>query len=153
MQTAVSTLSVFPNTKEQVSLFANKLKSELENGEVNPLEIITMQKAIENVFDAVKPTLSELARAEAEKHGKSFDFKGAKIECVEVGTKYDFSECGHLDYSDLCEKINRLTEMKKNYETMIKTYKEPQNLISLNGDVMTVYPPKKTSTSSIKVTI
>lgn len=153
MQTAVSTLSVFPNTKEQVSLFANKLKAELENGEVNPLEIITMQKAIEKVFDAVKPTLSELARAEAEKHGKSFDFKGAKIECVEVGTKYDFSECGHLDYSDLCEKINQLTEMKKNYETMIKTYKEPQNLISLNGDVMTVYPPKKTSTSSIKVTI
>jgi len=153
MQTAVSTLSVFPNTKEQVSLFANKLKSELENGEVNPLEIITMQKAIEKVFDAVKPTLSELARAEAEKHGKSFDFKGAKIECVEVGTKYDFSECGHLDYSELCEKINQLTEMKKNYETMIKTYKEPQNLISLNGDVMTVYPPKKTSTSSIKVTI
>ncbi len=153
MQTAVSTLSVFPNTKEQVSLFANKLKSELENGEVNPLEIITMQKAIEKVFDAVKPTLSELARAEAEKHGKSFDFKGAKIECVEVGTKYDFSECGHLDYSELCQKINQLTEMKKNYETMIKTYKEPQNLISLNGDVMTVYPPKKTSTSSIKVTL
>lgn len=153
MQTAVSTLSVFPNTKEQVSLFANKLRTELENGEVNPLEIITMQKAIEKVFDAVKPTLSELARAEAEKHGKSFDFKGAKIECVEVGTKYDFSECGHLDYSELCEKINQLTEMKKNYETMIKTYKEPQNLISLNGDVMTVYPPKKTSTSSIKVTI
>ena len=153
MQTAVSTLSVFPNTKEQVSLFANKLRTELENGEVNPLEIITMQKAIEKVFDAVKPTLSELARAEAEKHGKSFDFKGAKIECVEVGTKYDFSECGHLDYSDLCDKINQLTEMKKNYETMIKTYKEPQNLISLNGDVMTVYPPKKTSTSSIKVTL
>lgn len=153
MQTAVSTLSAMPNTKEQVSLFANKLKLELENGEVNPLEIITMQKAIEKVFDAVKPTLSELARAEAEKHGKSFEYKGAKIECVEVGTKYDFSECGHLDYSELCEKINQLTEMKKNYETMIKTYKEPQNLISLNGDVMTVYPPKKTSTSSIKVTL
>ena len=153
MQTAVSTLSVFPNTKEQVSLFANKLRTELENGEVNPLEIITMQKAIEKVFDAVKPTLSELARAEAEKHGKSFDFKGAKIECVEVGTKYDFSECGHLDYDDLCEKINQLTEMKKNYETMIKTYKEPQDLVSIDGEVMTVYPPKKTSTSSIKVTI
>ena len=153
MQTAVSTLSVFPNTKEQVSLFANKLRTELENGEVNPLEIITMQKAIEKVFDAVKPTLSELARAEAEKHGKSFEFKGAKIECVEAGVKYDFSECGHLDYSDLCEKINQLTEAKKNYEAMIKTYKEPQNLISLNGDVMTVYPPKKTSTSSIKVTL
>ena len=153
MQTAVSTLSVFPNTKEQVSLFANKLRTELENGEVNPLEIITMQKAIEKVFDAVKPTLSELARAEAEKHGKSFDFKGAKIECVEVGTKYDFSECGHLDYDDLCEKINQLTEMKKNYETMIKTYKEPQDLVSIDGEVMTVYPPKKTSTSSIKVTL
>ena len=153
METAVSTLSVMPTTKEQVSLFANKLKSELENGEVNPLEVITMQKAIEKVFDAVKPTLTELARTEAEKHGKSFEFKGAKIECIEAGVKYDFSECGHLDYNDLCEKINQLTEAKKNYEAMIKTYKEPQNLISLTGDVMTVYPPKKTSTSSIKVTL
>lgn len=153
METAVSTLSVFPNTKEQVSLFANKLKTELENGEVNPLEIITMQKAIEKVFDAVKPILTELARTEAEKHGKSFNFKGANISLVEVGAKYDYSGCGHLDYNALCAEIEKLTEKKKNHEEMMKSFKEPQQMVSIDGEPMLVYPPKKTSASSIKVTL
>ena len=153
METITNTLAILPTTKEQVATFAAKLENELQSGSVNPLDIIHVQKCFEKAFEKVKPTLSELARNEAEKYGKSFDYKGAKIELAEVGVKIDYSQCGHLDYNDLCAKIDKLLEQKKNYETMIKTYKEPQNLISIGGEVMTVYPPTKTSTSSIKVTI
>lgn len=152
MESALSTMSIMPTTKDQIVSFANKLKAEIESGEVNTLDVIKMQKSIEKMFDSIKGTITEYARAEAEKHGKSFQFKGAKIDLVEVGVKYDFTECGHLDYNELCETIEKLNEQKKNFEAMIKTFKEPQNLISINGEAMTVYPPKKTSTSSIKVT-
>lgn len=153
METATSTLSVLPSSKEQVQLFASKLIDELENGQVNPLDLVKMQKCIEKTFEIIKPKLSELSRSEAEKYGKSFDYKGVKIELAEVGTKYDFSQCGHTDYNSLCAEIAELNEKKKAMEAMLKSFKEPQNMIDSNGEAITVYPPNKTSTSSIKVTV
>jgi len=153
MQTATSTLSILPNNKEQIQLFASKLIDELESGQVNPLDLVKMQKCFEKTFDIIKPKLSELSRSEAEKYGKSFEYKGIKIELAEVGTKYDFSKCGHTDYDLLCAEIAELSEKKKTMEAMLKSFKEPQNLIDSNGEAITVYPPSKTSTSSIKVTV
>ncbi len=153
METITNTLAILPTTKEQVATFAAKLENELQSGSVNPLDIIHIQKCFEKTFEKIKPTLSELARTEAEKYGKSFEFKGAKIELAEVGVKYDYSKCGHLDYNRLVAEIDTLNEKKKALETMIKTFKGETNMISEDGEPMTVYPPTKTSTSSIKVTI
>jgi len=153
METITSTLAILPTTKEQITTFAAKLETELQSGTVNPLDIIRVQKCFEKVFDKVKPTLSELARVEAEKYGKSFEFKGAKIELAEVGVKYDYSKCGHVDYDYLIDQIDKLNERKKNIEAMLKTIKEPTNMVSEFGEAMTVYGPTKTSTSSIKVTV
>lgn len=153
METATSTLSILPSSKEQIQLFASKLIDELENGQVNPLDLVKAQKCIEKTFELIKPKLSEASRLEAEKYGKSFEYKGIKIELAEVGTKYDFSKCGHIDYDNLLNEIAELTEKKKALETMIKSLREPQEMISKDGEVMTIYPPSKTSTSSIKATV
>jgi hypothetical protein len=154
METAISTLSVLPTTKSEIEVFSNKLINELESGYVNPLELLRYQKCIEKVFDKVKETLTKLAREEAEKHGaKQFEFKGVKMELAEVGTKYDYSNCNDFVLGQLTESVNTFSEMKKQRETMLKAIKEPMNLISDDGEPYTVYPPTKTSTSSIKVTV
>jgi len=153
METVVSTLSILPSTKDEIKSFAAKLEYELENGVVNPLDLLKAQKCIEKTFDAVKPKLMGLALTEAEKYGKSFEYKGIKIEQAEVGAKYDYSSCGHIDYDLLCKQIDELLVKKKDYETMLKTLKDATNMISNDGETMTVYPPKKSSTSSLKVTL
>lgn len=154
METATSTLSVLPSTKEQVQLFADKLKSEITNGEINPLELRLRISAMEKVFDAIKPELTTAARDEAEKYGaKSFTFMGSKFELSETGVKYDFSECGHTDYNRLVSEIEAMSEKKKQLETFMKTIKNSINLIDSEGEAITVYEPKRTSTSGIKVTL
>lgn len=155
METASSTLSVLPNNKAEVENFANKLISEIENGQINPLELLRQQRAIEKVFDLIKDSLTKAARDEAEKYGvKSFEFKGAKFELAEAGVKYDYSQSGHVGYSKISESIAKLNEKKKEFETFIKAVKEPVNLVDEDsGEVFTVYPPQKTSTSTIKITL
>jgi hypothetical protein len=154
MESATSSLSILPSNKEQIELFSSKLISELENGEVNPLELLRHQKCIEKVFDKIKETLTKMAREEAEKYGsKQFDFKGVKIELAEVGVKYDYSNCNDFVLGQLTESVETFTEMKKQREVMLKSLKEPMNLISEDGVPYTVYPPTKTSTSSIKVSV
>lgn len=154
METATSTLAILPNTKEQIELFANKLISEIENGQVNPLELIIIQKSFEKMFDKVKETLTKAMVDEAEKYGKKFEFKGAKIELVEAGVKYDYSSCGDTQYTRVNEQILQLSEVKKQREAFIKSLKEPMQVLDEEtSELVTVYPPKKSSTTTLKVTI
>jgi len=154
METASSTLSVMPNTKAEIEQFSQMLISEIENGQINPLELIRQQRAIEKVFDLIKESLIKAARDEADKFGaKSFEFKGAKFELVEAGVKYDYSQCGHVGYAAVTEKMATLNDEKKQLETFIKAVKEPVNMVDNDGVPFTVYPPQKTSTSTIKITL
>lgn len=153
METATSTLALMPNTKQEILTFSEKLKEELQSGYVNPLDLLRGQKAIEKVFANIKEDLTKATREEAEKYGKSFEYKGSKIELAEVGVKYDYSECGDYELNEILEQIAKLEEKKKAREAFLKTLKEPMQIITKDGEPIEVYPPKKSSTSSIKITI
>ncbi len=154
METALSTLSILPNTPEQVELFANKLNTELTSGSINPLELKLYLKAMEKVAENIKETLDPLVRAEAEKYGsKSFMFRGATLELSEVGTKYDYSNCGDAEWDKLNADAEKILEKKKNREVFLRGIKGSLNIIDGDSVPCTIYPPVKKSTSSVKITI
>lgn len=151
--TPTSLLAIMPNTKDEINSFADKLLTQIGNGEIDPLKIHVQLKAVETVIKRVNDNTfykTAIRNASEMYGGKNFEAFGAKVELAEVGTKYNFDNCGHVYYNDVIAKISELEKQKKEYETLLKAIKEATPMI-FDGEGVNVYPPIKTSTSSIKV--
>jgi hypothetical protein len=146
METAISQLTVLPATKEEVALFAEKLRQELLSGNYNALDLFITRKRLDQVFDIVKDDLNKLAFDEAEKYGeKKFDYKGVKIERSST-SKYDYKNCNHPEYNQL---LKRKTEL----EEFFKTIKIPMQIAdeSTGGEQIVINPPIKSTTDFLKI--
>jgi hypothetical protein len=148
METASSALSILPKTAKEIKSFGLKLVDEINNGTINPLELARYKKSLEVLFEAIKEPLRDASLEEAAKYGsKEFDFLGAIYKTAEYGTKYDYEATGDPVWKDLNEK-------KKDRENFLKSLKEKHTYVDEEtGDVITIYPPVKTSTTSVSVTI
>jgi hypothetical protein len=153
METAISTLSQLPETKQQIETFAYSLEQGLINGQIIASDLLRFQKAMEKVFDKIKPTLIENALNEISNFEKNPIIKGSEFSIVEAGVKYDYSDCNDLEYNSLSIQLEALKSTLKDRETFLKSIKQPMQMIDENsGEVFTIYPPKKSSTTTLKVT-
>ncbi len=156
--TTTSILSLFDTTKEQRESFALDLINRIDNGQVDPLKAHLQLKCMEDIIKKLNDNSNYKAGllAAAEKMGgKSFQLHNAKFEIKEVGTKYDFSNSGDPVYADLAVKMEQLKTEMKARESFLKTVplKGMPILIEDTGEAVTVFPPSKTSTTSVAVTL
>jgi len=156
--TTTSILALFETNKEQRQSFALDLVSKIEQGEVDPLKIHLQVKAMEDIIKLLNDNTiyKKAILEEAQKHeGRSFIYQNAKVEIKEVGTKYDFTKCGDVEWELLDQQVTSSTFYKKERETFLKTVpaKGLELINKLTGEVFTVYPPSKSSTTSIAVTL
>lgn len=151
-KTASSTLKILPASKVEVLNFARKLENELNNGQINALDLVVYKKCIDKVFDTIKQTLDPIARAEAEKHGqKVFTFKGIKVELAENGTTYDYTNCKDPELPDLITAVKLATQNLKDRQEFLKSLKTKLEVVDTRtGEVITLFPPVKSSISGIK---
>jgi hypothetical protein len=155
---APSILALFETNKEQRQSFVKNVLSNIESGEANPLKIHLQVKNMEQCIKMLTddPQYKEAVLEEAGKHGgKSFDFHNAKIEVKEVGVKYDFSNCGDAKMAKLHEELEALKKKVKDREDFLK--KAPIEgtpvLDEDTAELVTIYPPSKSSTTSVAVTL
>lgn len=100
--------------------------------------------------------LKDAIRVEVDRYGGKHQLSnGAIIEAAEVGTTYDYSFCKD-------EVLNKLLEQQTEINNKIKErMKFLQRIPSTGlvvaeedtGEIITLYPPFKTSTSGYKVTL
>jgi choline kinase len=153
METAISTLSQLPETKQQIETFAYSLEQGLNNGQIVASDLLRFQKAMEKVFEKIKPTLIENALNEISQYEKNSVIKGSEFSIVEAGVKYDYSNCNDIEYNTLNTQLEAIKSTLKDRETFLKSIKEPMQMIDENsGEVYTICPPKKTSSTTLKVT-
>lgn len=150
-----TTLSVLPATKEQNVIFSSKYCEELCEGNVHPFDALKMRKNLELFLENIKPTLDELAREEAEKHGaKEFESNGLKIVLAENGTKFDYSNCNDPVLTDLQIQADNANQRLKDRQNFLKALKGPQTFPGGGtGNDYTVNPPVKSSTSGLRVSL
>lgn len=155
METALSTIKLLPFSKQQVEVFSAQIKESLINGEVEPLELAVYFKSIEKTIESVKETLSDMALNEAEKYGKGkFEFKGAEIQVKELGTKYDYSQTGDVEWERLTSEKQAIDTRIKERETMLKALSGSLTVVNEDtGEMETIYPPIKKSTTGIAITL
>jgi hypothetical protein len=143
-------------TKTQLKVIAQQtIYNSLETGNV-----IAMADAFAKVEFLIKeiksfPAYIDYLREEVSKYGKSHTTSsGTKIELAEVGTKYDYQTCNDAELVNLNSKLLEIENAIKDRQAFLKTLPISGIEIILDGgEVAKIYPPIKTSTSSVKCTI
>ena len=156
MQTALSTLSELPTTREQLKVFSASLKNEILASDKDPLKILVQLKFIEKLIEDVLEDegiehhfLKEFQLYEKE---KVITVNGAKLMQTEVGTKYDYNASGDPKWFDLNKQAMEIAEKKKEREKFLQAIPYDAGLVDPDTGVFITKPPK-TSKTKIKVTL
>jgi len=145
-----------PTTKAQVTDIAFDLISKLENGEVSGLQLLRNFKMIEKIQEQIKESLMKAALAEADKNpGKEFEAHGVSFTKMEGGTKYIYDKCGDEQYFAILATEEKLKKEKTTREAFLKSIQGSFDIVDLDTAEVkaTLYPPTKTSTSTLQVKI
>lgn len=128
----------------------------LETGQ--PELVAEQISVMENYIKAVKADerFTDYVREELAKNGgKLTTASGAKIEVMEGGTKYHFENCGDVELQMLEQGLLSAQNALKDRQEFLK--KVPPSgidvVVPYSGEVIKVFPPYKTSTSTYKVTL
>lgn len=155
MNLQVTNLALFETNKEQRQTFVEQVIYNIEEGNQDPLKIHLQVKCLEDIIKQLTshPLYKESLISEAQKFGKSFEHHNAKFEIKEMGVKYDYSNCGDRIYNELAFKKAELDEKIKEREKLLKSVPLSGMQIIVEDELVTVYPPVKTSTTSITVNL
>lgn len=136
-------------------VLASELVLRLQNDEINALDVKIALKQMEQSIEQVKKVADRMAADEAAKYGqKSFAYKGATIELAELGTKYIYDGCGYPVLKRITASKEEAIEAEKAAQNWLKSIKGKTDFIDPEtGEVCEVYPPIKTSTTGIKITL
>ena len=148
-------LSLFETSKTERQEFAQAVINNAKEGHLNPLKLHLQVKCLEDLIKQITshPSYRELTLDEAYKYGKSFEHYNAKFEIKEMGVKYDYSVCNDPVYNNLKSKLALLEDEIKAREKYLKAIPSQGVETLLEDEVVTLYPPNKTSTTSISVNL
>lgn len=152
---AVLNIDVFQASRTGIDVASDQIIAQVKAGERNPVEVKVWVKAVEEVLERVKKDIAENVMTEADKYSeKTFTAYGATITKAEHGTKYNYAACGDTVWERLDADAKTAASRLKVREDFLKALKEPLTVIDeMTGQVVTITPPIKTSTSGLNVKI
>jgi len=142
-------------TKTQIKVIAQSSINELmSNGRI--LEAAEALTVMENFIKEVRSSkdFTEYVREEVGKNGKDItNPSGAKIELAETGTKYDYSGCNDSALIEVESNLVEIESLISDRKAWLKTIPAEGMEVVIGDEIVRVYPPTKTSTSSYKITL
>lgn len=151
--------TVIPTTKVGLQRMAVDMIQQLEDGDVDALELLKTFKMVEKLQEMVKEKMMKAAVDLVEKYPeKDVELHGVTFKKIEAGTKYDYSNCNYSKMKMILEAETKLKEEKKKTEDFLKAIDGSMIIEDVDVDTaevinVTVYPPVKTSTTSVQVMI
>jgi len=156
METALSTISVLPSTREEFYNFKRMLKAEILNGQTELLptlaKLTIAMRSIEDTLkdeDVERAMVNELSQYSSK---EETSINGVKFNLQETGTKYHYKDSGDPVWNDLDKQIQELTEKRKARETFLKAIPYESNVVDAETGLYLTRPPK-TSTTKVVVKI
>lgn len=136
--------------------FAHDMAALVQQGHVDPIQVRVLISAWEKAFKSLKTAIEPETEREAAKHGKSFEFLGAKCEWVPVSTVYYYGDCGDPEWEEYSAAEESACEYRKKRENFLKGLMGPITLVDTrqgSGEIVTVTPPIKTQKEGLRITI
>jgi PDZ domain-containing secreted protein len=132
-------------SKSVAAQLTDNIVSIVTEGNISPLEAMAKLKCLLTAFDDAEKIVKELAFEELSKYSeKSIEINGTKFEKCEVGTSYLYSD---KLIDELETKLKERKELLKALKSQITQVDEE------SGEIITLYPATKKSTSSFKITL
>jgi hypothetical protein len=109
------------------------------------------QSKIPEDSDFIQAVRDELSKYEK---GKYTTTRGVRFELAETGTQYDYSGCQDEQLCLLEIELQSKKEAVEARKEFLKNLpKEGLEILTSQGEVLTIYPPVKKSKSSYKITL
>jgi hypothetical protein len=155
-------------SKQNAATFHAKAKERIyeQGGAFEYVEVIKFFAALDKEINGDSQSKKEpdkefieYLRDEIAKQGNGGDkaeFKterGVKFTLAEVGTAYDFSKCNDPKYLDLLLAVEDAKTELKLYQDFLKTVPAKGLEVLRDDELITIYPPAKSSRSSFKVSL
>ena len=155
--TTTSALALFYTNKEERSYFVRDVINRITEGNEDPEKVLITLKCMEEIIKAITSNkdFKDAVITEATKYGKRHERFNATLDIRETGVRYDYSKCGDLELLSLYTQLDAINEQIKKREAFIKTIpiEGLEVLQSETGEIITIYPPSKTSTTTVAVTL
>lgn len=143
-----------PESKSQVQIFAQTIIEQVESGYLDALEVDIRSTALIDALSQIIKSIEPLTLAEADKHGKSFEYKNAKIQVKELGSKWHYDKSNDSKYFSIKSNIEKLDIERKNRETFLKSLKQKTSILDEEtGELIEIFPPYKTSKTGVVITL
>lgn len=151
--TAIGTLRLMPTNTQQIARFSKLLIEDVQNGNLNPLELLVMLRALERVSETVIDAIqSNIDQAKDKYNERSFDVLGATVEKSEVAVRYKYETAKDVEWERRKAAVDAAMGLLKEREEFLRTLREPMTAVDTDsGEVFTISPPLKTSKSGVKV--
>lgn len=137
----------------QVKALEEAFTLQIEEGYTNPLEFTVRAKMLIEALQKTLDNTKELAMQEQSKHGKRAEVFGAEVQQVEAGVKYDYTVCNDPILAELQKLHEESNRELKNRELFLKSLREPCTIVTTDGEIVTINPPVKRSTTTLKITL
>lgn len=140
--------------QEIIELGINEAEKTIDEGREDLLRAYTWARGFSQYLTSFADRLHEAALEEFETYGeKEYQLGSFKISKGEFGTKYNYKDCGHVHLSLFEGRVKEEKTRLDNLLKEIKALKEPRVYVDEDtGETFKVYPPKKTSTTKLKLT-
>jgi hypothetical protein len=151
----ITTLALFETSKQQRENFCVDVINQIENGVAEPLKVHAFVKSMEDVVKLLNDNkrYKNLVLEAAEQNGKKFQMFNAEFSVKEVGVKYDYSQCNDPELLQWNNELEQLTEKIKSKQKFLQTVPLAGLEIVVDDEMVKVYPPSKSSTTSVAVTL
>lgn len=136
---------------DQVKEAADHLIKGVNDGLINPLELLTKLRATEKVIKEVLEGTKDAMIDEAAKFGREqILVNGCEMKVQEAGVKYNYEGCNHPRWEELNQKKESIAAELKEIEAILKANKSSWEFVDTEtGETFTIHPPKKTSTTVV----
>lgn len=140
--------------EKPVSYYVDQVVKSIQDGEQNPLDVhlsrVKMEKILKEIND--NPDIQDAVMKEFEKYGERIvEYKGALLQQQEAGVKYDFSGCGDPVMDEYLRQLDDLKLKMKEREKFLKNIPVSGIVDPETGSF--IYPPSKSSKTTIKTTL
>jgi hypothetical protein len=146
------------SNRDKVAKLTSNIRTQILDGELNPLEAAIILKGMEDMVSTLRKDIliQDATLQELEKYGaKNVSFGGAKFQIKEVGTTYDFSQCGDPVYCQIKHDADVWAEKVKAREAFLKSV--PVGGVTAidetTGEFLFINPPAKRSRTGYAVTL
>lgn len=147
-------LEVQAYDKEAIINQCKSIKDKILDGELDALQVLIVSKKLQELGKKLEEESRPIAEDKTRLQ-KGEVYKTESVEVIEkvIGARVDFSQCNDPEWLELNHQAESIKAQLKERESFLNTIKQPMNVVTGDGEVITIHPPIKSGRIGLSLTL